>query len=390
MNTHLFNSPSSSKEELRQQVLQGAIERYGNEFIQTPAFTHRAETELQTLCSNERTISYLLMVADYVNAARKMGIDVGPGRSSAAGSLVLYCLKITDIDPLRYGLLFERFYSDNSVVPLIDIDVESCERDKVTDYVAQKFGETRPGKTNILGLTVLTMIKRCMSNIKQVHGIDIDLKAIPQNDERTFRLFQEGRTVGVFQFESEGMQKYLRELTPENLNDLLALNALYRPPTMEQIPQFIACKHRKDEINERPPIVGECLKETYGMIVYQEQTMLLAQRIAHFTPAESNMLRWALVRMNQPIVEVMKTKFISGGNQNGYNEQTLDRIWQSMYDSRFSFLKAHSVCYTWLAYQVAYLKAHYPVEFLDAYATIWDRDADGIKLLEEKLRSITR
>lgn len=386
MNTHLFNSPSSSKEELRQQVLQGAIERYGNEFILTPAFTQRAETELQKLCSNERTISYLLMVADYVNAARKMGIAIGSGRSSAAGSLVLYCLKITDIDPLRYGLLFERFYSDNSVVPLIDIDVEYCECDKVKYFVAQKYGETRPGTTNILGLTVLTMIKRCLHDIKQKHGIDLNLKTIPQYDDRTFRLFQEGCTIGVFQFESEKMQKFLRELIPETFNELIALNALYRPPTMEQIPQFIASKHRKEEL----PVAEECLKETYGIIVYQEQTMLLAQHIALFTPAESNMLRWALVRMNQPIVEIMKTKFISGGKQNGYNEQTLERIWQTMHDARFSFLKSHAVCYTWLAYQVAYLKAHYPLEFLDAYATIWERDADGIKLLEEELRSITR
>lgn len=384
--THVLNFPSSSEEEFRQQVLQGAIERYGNEFIQTSSFTQRAETELQTLCSNELTISYLLMVADYVNAARKMGIMVSPGRSSAAGSLVLYCLKITDIDPLQYGLLFERFYSDSSVVPLIDIDVESCECDKVKNFVAQKYGETRPGTTNILGLTVLTMIKRCLHNIKQKHGLDLDLKAIPQNDERTFRLFQEGRTIGVFQFESEDMRKYLRELVPETFNELIAVNALYRPPTMDQIPQFIANKHRKNEI----PVMEECLKETYGQIVYQEQTMLLVQRITNFTPIESNMLRWALVRMNQPIVDVMKTKFLSGGNKNGYDEQTLERVWQSIYDSRFSFLKAHSVCYTWLAYQVAYLKAHYPLEFLDAYATIWERDADGIKLLEEELRSITR
>ena len=384
--TDLSALPVSLKEYLRQQVLQGAIERYGNEFVQTPMFTQRAETELQTLCANENTIAYLLLVADYVNFARKMGTMVGPGRSSAAGSLVLYCLKITDIDPLKYGLLFERFYSDTSVLPVIDIDVEDCEYEKVKDYVKQTYGHSHPGTTNILGLLVLTMIKRCLHNIKQTRGIDLDLKAIPQDDERTIRLFQEGRTAGVFQFESEDMRKYLRELVPETFNELLALNALHRPPTIGRIPQFIACKHRKNEIS----VVEECLEETYGLIVYQEQTMLLAQRIANFSPEESDMLRWAFTRMKQPVLDVLKTNFLSGGRQNGYDEQSLEHIWQSMYDSRFSFLKAHSVCYTWLAYQAAYLKANYPLEFLDAFATVCERDADCLNLLKEELHSIIR
>ncbi len=369
MNYNHSSNSSSTKEELRQLVLQGAIERYGNEFVQTPAFIQRFEIELQTLCANEAAVNYLLMIMDTVNAAREMGVCVGPGRGSAAGSLVLYCLKITDIDPLKYGLLFERFYSDSRFLPTIDIDFECNEHEKVVDYVTRTYGETFPGGTHIMGLCVLTMIKHCLRNIKHSRGIDLNIHSIPLNDEQTFRLFREGRTAGVFQFESEGMREYLRELVPETFDDLVALNALYRYPTIEQIPQFIANKHRKDEIGKNLPVMEECLKETYGRIVYQEQTMLLAQQIASFTPAVSDKLRRALGRMDQPIVDEMKTLFLSGGIRNGRDEKDLERIWQTICDSRSTFLKAHSVCYTWLAYQVAYLKAHYSEEFLDARTT---------------------
>ena len=369
MNYNHSSNSSSPKEELRQQVLQGAIERYGNEFVQTPVFIQRLETELQALCAKENTVNYLLMILDTVNAAREMGICVGPGRSSAAGSLVLYCLKITDVDPLKYGLLFERFYSDSHFLPTIDIDFECNEHEKVVDYVTRTYGEIHPGRSQILGLCVLTMIKLSLRNIKHSRGIDLSIHSIPLNDEQTFRLFREGRTAGVFQFESEGIRKYLRELVPETFDDLVALNALYRVPTIEQIPQFIANKHRKDEIGKNLPVMKECLKETYGRIVYQEQTMLLVQQIASFTPAESDKLRRALGRMDQPIVDEMKTRFLSSGTQNGHDEKDLERVWQTICDSRSTFLKAHSVCYTWLAYQVAYLKAHYLEEFLDARTT---------------------
>ena len=328
MNYNHSSNSSSPKEELRQQVMQGAIERYGNEFVQTPVFIQRLETELQALCAKENTVNYLLMILDTVNAAREMGICVGPGRSSAAGSLVLYCLKITDVDPLKYGLLFERFYSDSRFLPTIDIDFECNEHEKVVDYVTRTYGEIHPGRSQILGLCVLTMIKLSLRNIKHSRGIDLSIHSIPLNDEQTFRLFR-----------------------------------------VEQIPQFIANKHRKDEIGKNLPVMKECLKETYGRIVYQEQTMLLVQQIASFTPAESDKLRRALGRMDQPIVDEMKTRFLSSGTQNGHDEKDLERVWQTICDSRSTFLKAHSVCYTWLAYQVAYLKAHYLEEFLDARTT---------------------
>lgn len=445
--------PVSPSEYLHQQVLQGGIERYGASFVQSPAFTQRVETELEALCSKEETVSYLLVLADLVNAAREMGIMVGPGRSSAACSLVNYCLKITDIDPLKYGLLFERFYTDTDTLPDIDIDVEDCERDRLIEYLVHKYGKEHVAhiiwhrfqdstcrsfindcgiaicgeelhnilpltskedsklhkriiatgydgnliesvgvvKLDILGLHVLTEIKHCLQNIKQNYGIDLNINAIPLDDALTLRLFQDGRTVDVFQFQSEGMRKHLQELVPTTFEDLVALNALYRPGAMLlTLPQFIARKRGIEPVRYVLPIVEEILKETRGIFVYDEQVMLLCQRISSFTPAESKILIRALYRKS-PILGELKRKFISQGLQNGYDELVLSLVWDDIKKSAlFAFVKAHAACYTWLAYQVAYLKAHYPLEFLDAYATIWERDVDGIKLLEEELRSITR
>ena len=444
--------PVSPSEYLHQQVLQGGIERYGATFVQSPAFTQRVETELEALCSKEETVSYLLVLADLVNAAHKLDIMVGPGRSSAAGSLVLYCLGITDIDPLKYGLLFERFYDSNKILPNIDIDFEDCERGRLLEYLIQKYGEKHISrifmynihdsirepslhsfsialcgeelrnvlplssvvdkrtnkrvfitdyyhydlesvgvvKLDILGLTVLTMIKRCLNNIKQAHGIDLDINTIPLNDERTFRLFQEGRTIGVFQFEAEDMRKHLQNHAPQTFDELMALNALFRPLTMENLQHYIARKKGIEPTTFVHPVVEDILKETRGIIVYQEQVMLLFQRLANFTPEESDKLRRTFGKIS-PVVEELKRKFIRQGLQNGYDELVLSLVWDDIKKSAlFAFVKAHAACYTWLAYQVAYLKAHYPLEFLDAYATIWERDVDGIKLLEEELRSITR
>ncbi len=444
--------PVSPSEYLHQQVLQGGVERYGATFVQSPAFTQRVETELEALCSKEETVSYLLVLADLVNAAHKMDIMVGPGRSSAAGSLLLYCLGITDIDPLKYGLLFERFYDCNKILPNIDIDFEDCERSRLLEYLIQKYGEKHISrifmynihdsirepslhsfsialcgeelrnvlplssvvdkrtnkrvfitdyyhydlesvgvvKLDVLGLTVLTMIKRCLNNIKQAHGIDLDINTIPLNDERTFRLIQEGRTIGVFQFEAEDMRKHLQNHAPQSFDELMALNALFRPLTMENLQHYIARKRGIEPTTFVHPVVEDILKETRGIIVYQEQIMLLFQRLANFTPEESDKLRRTFGKIS-PVVEELKRKFIRQGLQNGYDELVLSLVWDDIKKSAlFAFVKAHAACYTWLAYQVAYLKAHYPLEFLDAYATIWERDVDGIKLLEEELRSITR
>ena len=445
--------PLAPKEYLRQQVIKGGIERYGEEFVHSPTFELRAETELNILCANEDVATYLLIVADIVSAARKMGIMVGPGRSSAAGSLVNYCLKITDIDPLKYGLLFESFYTDTDTLPDIDIDVEDCERDRLFEYMVNKYGKEHVAhiiwhrfegstcrsfindcgiaicgeelhnilpltswkdykahkriiatgydgnliesvgvvKLDILGLIVLTEIKHCLQYIKQYYGIDLDINAIPLDDELTLRLFQDGRTVDVFQFQSEGMRKHLQELVPTTFEDLVALNALYRPGAMIiTLPQFIARKRGIEPVQYALPIVEDILKETCGIFVYNEQVMLLCQRIASFTPAESKNLIRALYRKS-PILGELKRKFINQGLQNGYEAEALNSVWNNIIENaHFVFSKSHAVCYTWLAYQAAYLKAHYPIEFLDAFATIRDKDSDCYKLLEEELRSITR
>lgn len=371
---HLLEISISSKAYLRQQVMQGAIERYGNTFVDSPAFINRVETELQTICTKEDTVIYLLIVADLVHAAHEMGIMVGPGRSSVAGSLVAYCLKITNIDPLKYGLLFERYYSDTHLLPNIDIDVEEGERDKVLEYISLKYGETGPWKTHIVELTVLRMIKRCLNDLKQVHGINLDINSIPKDDEQTFKLFQEGRTSDIFQFQSEDMQKYLRELVPNSFEELVAINAMYRPGPMDNIPHYIARKHGMEPIQYEIPVMETFLKETYGIIVYQEQVMSLSREIANFTPTESK----ALCCGKKPIIETeLRDKFITGGIKNGYTEDKLNKVWTLITTNPwYKFLKAHAVCYTWLGYQEAYLKAHYPVEFMDAYAAVWERDVD--------------
>lgn len=419
--------PVSPSEYLRQQVMQGGIERYGAAFVQSSAFTHRVETELQTICANEETVSYLLIVSDLVNAARQMDIAVGPGRNSAAGSLVLYCLKITNIDPLKYGLLFERFYNGTSTLPDIDLDVEDCERERIVDYLMQKYGDAhvahifmpytqdsirrtsvhacgmalcgeelsnvlplcsvedkRSGKRvlatsyryrledvgvvqlDILGLYIPTIIKRCLQNIKLAQGIDFEIKTIPLDDEQTFQLFQEGRTVGVFQFESEGLQKYLRELAPNSFEELIAMNAMYRPGPMDYIPHYIARKKGMEAISFCHPVVEDILKETHGIIVYQEQVMLLFQRIANFTPEESAKYRRMFGKIS-PIVEEIKRKFIHQGLQNGFEEIVLTLVWDDIKKYALNaFVKSHAACYTWLAYQAAYLKAHYPDAFQKA------------------------
>lgn len=418
--------PLQSKDYLRQQVMKGAIERYGEEFVHSPAFEQRAETELNILCANEDVSTYLLIVADLVDAAREMGIMVGPGRSYAASSLVNYCLKITDIDPLKYGLLFESFYTDTDTLPDIDIDVEDSERERLFEYIVNKYGETHVAhiimhrfekstcrssistygialcgeelhnilpliskedskshkriiatgydgnliesvgvvKLDIIGLHVLQEIKHCLHNIKQEYGIDLNINAIPLDDELTLRLFQEGRTEDVFQFQAEGMRKHLQELIPTTFEELVALNALYRPGAMIfTLPQYIARKGDIEPAKYALPVVEEILKETCEVFVYPEQVMLLCQRISNFTPSENKTLLRAIYRRS-PVLGELKRKFISQGFHNGYEEEALNCVWNDISEhAHYSFNKSHAVCYTWLAYQAAYLKAHYPDAF---------------------------
>ena len=468
---------------------------------------------------------YFLIVQDFINSARdELGVMVGPGRGSAAGSVVAYCLGITKIDPLKYDLLFERFLNPDRIsLPDIDTDFDDDGRGRVLKWVEDKYGHENcahiityatmatknslkdvarvekvplsvtnalckaipdrlpdvDGKTpkmnlpnairavkelqeaeastdtalantikyakmlegtvrgtgihacgfiicrdpisdwvpvstaddpdfkdvktnctqydghviestglikmDFLGLKTLSEMKEACAVIKQTRGIDIDLDHIPIDDPKTFELYQQGRTIGTFQFESAGMQKYLRELKPTVFEDLIAMNALYRPGPMGYIPQFIRRKHGEEPITYDIPVMEKYLKDTYGITVYQEQVMLLSRLLADFTRGESDALRKAMGKKKKDIVDAMKPKFIEGGKKNGHDPKVLDKIWGDWEAfASYAFNKSHAACYSWVAYQTAYLKANYPAEFM---AAIMSRRRDQIteitKLMDE-------
>ena len=444
---------------------------------------------------------YFLIVQDFINSARdELGVMVGPGRGSAAGSVVAYCLGITKIDPMKYDLLFERFLNPDRIsLPDIDTDFDDDGRGKVLEWVEDKYGHDKvahiitygtmatknsikdvarveklpldisnrlckaipdrlpegmkmnlpnaikcvpelreaeasvdpkmsntikyarmlegtvrgtgihacgtiicrdaisdwvpvstaddkasPGhkllatqydghvieetgliKMDFLGLSTLSIMKETIENIRLTHGITLDLDQIPIDDAETYRLYQEGRTIGTFQFESAGMQKYLRELKPTVFEDLIAMNALYRPGPMDYIPSFIARKNGKEPITYDIPCMEKYLKDTYGITVYQEQVMLLSRQLANFTRGESDALRKAMGKKKKDIVDKMKPKFIEGGQKNGHDPKVLEKIWGDWEKfASYAFNKSHATCYSWVAYQTAYLKAHYPAEFM--------------------------
>ena len=461
---------------------------------------------------------YFLIVQDFINSARdELDVWVGPGRGSAAGSVVAYCLGITKIDPLKYDLLFERFLNPDRIsLPDIDTDFDDDGRGKVLKWVEDKYGhencahiityatmatknsikdvgrvekvplpisnalckaipdrlpdgpngkatkmnltnaikyvpelkdaesssdkrlsntikyakmlegtvrgtgihacgfiicrdaisshvpvstaddpDFKDTKTNctqydghviestglikmdFLGLKTLSELKEACENIKRTRGVEVDLDNIPIDDAKTYELYQQGRTIGTFQFESPGMQKYLRELKPTVFEDLIAMNALYRPGPMKYIPQFIDRKHGREEITYPIPCMEKYLKDTYGITVYQEQVMLLSRQLADFTRGESDALRKAMGKKKIDIVNAMKPKFIEGGKKNGHDPQILEKIWTDWEDfASYAFNKSHAACYSWVAYQTAYLKANYPPEFM---AAIMSRRKDDIK-----------
>lgn len=447
---------------------------------------------------------YFLIVSDFIRACREeLGVSVGPGRGSAAGSAVAYCLGITKIDPIKYDLLFERFLNPDRIsLPDIDTDFDDDGRSRVIDWVQQKYGADRVShiitygtmatkmvlkdmarvekvpipmanhlaglvpdrmpeengkalkcnlkncikvvpelaqacesedpairnvmrlgqmlegnvrgtgvhacgmiigrdpidtvvpvsvvddhgtkllvtqydghviestgliKMDFLGLKTLGIINEALDNIKETTGKVIDIDHIPIDDELTYKLFASGRTVGTFQFESPGMQKYLKELQPDCIGDIVAMNALYRPGPMDYIPAFIARKNGREPITYDIPIMEKYLKDTYGITVYQEQVMLLSRLLADFTRGESDALRKAMGKKKKDIVDAMKPKFIEGGKKNGHDPKILEKIWADWEKfASYAFNKSHAVCYAWVAYQTAYLKAHYPAEYMSA------------------------
>ncbi|MEM7296681.1 MAG: DNA polymerase III subunit alpha [Bacteroidota bacterium] len=476
---------------LRHLTYEGAKSRY-NDVNQD--IMERLDFELETI-ANTGYPGYFLIVQDFTNEARNMGVSVGPGRGSAAGSAVAYCIGITNVDPIAYDLLFERFLNPDRVsLPDIDIDFDDEGRDKVIQYVIDKYGQNqvaqiitygtmaakssirdagrvmelplvetdsiaklipeRPGislekafkevkelqelekgkdlkaeviaqakvlegsvrntgihacgviitpsditqhvpvgvakdsdllvtqfdnsvvesagmlKMDFLGLKTLSIIKTACFNVEKRHVVKIVPDEIPLNDKKTYELYQRGETNGTFQFESPGMQKHLRSLKPDRFEDLIAMNALYRPGPMEYIPNFIARKMGSEEITYDLDGMEEFLGETYGITVYQEQVMLLSQKLAGFTKGEADVLRKAMGKKIQALLDELKPKFVKGCKERGHNEEKVQKVWKDWEAfAAYAFNKSHSTCYSVVAYHTAYLKAHYPAEYMAAVLT---------------------
>ena len=500
---------------LKKLTFDGAKKFYGEPL--SPEIKERLVFELHIM----KTMGfpgYFLIVQDFIAAGRNMGVSIGPGRGSAAGSAVAYCLQITKIDPIRYDLLFERFLNPDRIsLPDIDIDFDDDGRGEVLRWVTEKYGhekvahiitygtmatklaikdvarvqklplsesdrlaklvpdkipekklnlrnaidyvpelqaaEASPDplvrdtlkyalmlegnvrgtgvhacgtiicrdditdwvpvstaddketgekmlvtqyegsviedtgliKMDFLGLKTLSIIKEAVENIRLSKNIELDIDTISIEDPATYKLYSDGRTIGTFQFESAGMQKYLRELQPSTFEDLIAMNALYRPGPMDYIPDFIDRKHGRKPIEYDIPVMEKYLKDTYGITVYQEQVMLLSRLLADFTRGESDALRKAMGKKLRDKLDHMKPKFIEGGRKNGHDPKVLEKIWTDWEKfASYAFNKSHATCYSWVAYQTAYLKANYPSEYM---AAVMSRSLSNItditKLMDE-------
>ncbi|UKJ08825.1 DNA polymerase III subunit alpha [Solitalea lacus] len=511
---------------------EGARARYGDDL--TPDKEERINFELHTI----RTMGfagYFLIVSDFIKAGRDMGVFIGPGRGSAAGSAVAYCIGITNIDPIKYNLLFERFLNpDRKSMPDIDTDFDDEGRQRVIDYVVDKYGKTqvaqiitygsmaakmsikdvaraldlplpdsnamaklvpdKPGisldrvmnapidgdkslkdkeglgpedienvkqlreiregsdlrskvikealilegsirgtgihaagiiiapedltnivpvavakdsdllvtqyegkviedagviKMDFLGLKTLTIIRDALRMIKENHGVEFDIDYIPLDDQKTFELYQRGETNGTFQFESPGMQKYLKDLVPDKFEDLIAMNALYRPGPIEYIPDFIERKHGRKAVEYDLADMEEYLFDTYGITVYQEQVMLLSQKLANFTKGDADVLRKAMGKKDRKTLDKLKPQFIDNAKEKGHDAKVLEKVWTDWEAfASYAFNKSHSTCYAFVAYQTAYLKAHYPAEYMASVLTHTKGQIDKITFFMEECKRI--
>lgn len=508
---------------LRFLTYEGAKRRYGEI---SESVRERVDFEL-SIIQKAGYPGYFLIVQDFTTAARQMGVGVGPGRGSAAGSVVAYCLGITNVDPIKYDLLFERFLNPDRVsMPDIDIDFDDVGRSKVIDYVIEKYGKRQVAqiitygsmaakssvrdvarvmglpipevdkvaklipdlslqdaiikpiqdlkqslrsdqfegvvalrkiaeegsemsevlkqamklegsvrntgvhacgviitptditdlipvsvakdsellvtqydndvvekagllKMDFLGLRTLSIIQDCVNMVKENHGVDIDLDNLDLTDEKTYKLFQDGRTIGIFQFESDGMQKYLKDLKPNRFEDLIAMNALYRPGPLAYIPKFVNRKHGREEITYDDPAMEEILKETYGITVYQEQVMRLSQILADFTKGQADILRKAMGKKDKATLDSLKETFINNATAKGHDAKVMAKVWSDWEAfAQYAFNKSHSTCYSVLAYQTAYLKANYPAEFMAAQLTHNMADIKKVGFYIEECKSI--
>jgi DNA polymerase-3 subunit alpha len=499
----------SEDEYLRHLAFEGASERYDQIEGEVEG---RIEHELQIIKSMGFA-GYFLIVQDFIAAARNMGVFVGPGRGSAAGSVVAYCIGITNIDPIRYDLLFERFLNPERVsMPDIDIDFDDEGRQKVIDYVVDKYGKNqvahiitfgsmaarssvrdvarvldlplpeadriaklvpeRPGTTldqafqevkelveiekgddkqgntlkmarvlegsirntgihaagviiapddltefipvstakdadlvstqfdgsviedagmlkmDFLGLKTLSILKTAIQYVKDNHGKEYHLDDIPLDDENTFKLYQKGGTIGTFQFESDGMRKYLKDLKPTNINDLIAMNALYRPGPMQFIPDYIKRKHGKEDPDYPHELIQDILEPTFGIMIYQEQIMNVAQKLAGYSLGQADLLRRAMGKKKREVMEAEKPKFIEGASKNGVDEKTALNIFDKMeMFASYGFNKSHSAAYSVVAYQTMYFKANYPAEYMAAVLSHNMKDIKKVSFfIEESAR----
>ena len=501
---------TTEDEYLRHLTYEGAKRKYAE---LTKEITDRLDFELETIRKTGYP-GYFLIVQDFTSKARDMGVSVGPGRGSAAGSAVAYCIGITNVDPIKYDLLFERFLNPDRVsLPDIDIDFDDEGRDKVLKYVIDKYGKPqvaqiitygtmaakssirdcarvmelplneanllaklvpeKPGtsldaafeevkeladakkgddlkgevlrqalvlegsvrntgvhacgviitpdkltnfvpvatakdsdmlvtqfdnsvvesagllKMDFLGLTTLSIIKTALKNIKKSRNIDIEIDKVPLDDKITYELFQRGETTGTFQFESVGMQKYLRQLKPDKFEDLIAMNALYRPGPMEYIPAFINRKHGREPIKYDLADMEEYLAETYGITVYQEQVMLLSQKLAGFSKGDADVLRKAMGKKQKAVLDKMKDKFIEGCKKNGHDPAICEKVWTDWEAfAQYAFNKSHSTCYSLVAYHTAYLKANYPAEYMAAVLTHSQSNLENVTFFIEECRNL--
>ncbi|MFT7072931.1 DNA polymerase III subunit alpha [Patiriisocius sp. Uisw_017] len=507
---------------LKHLTFEGAKKRYGEITLE---IKERLDFELHVIAETGYP-GYFLITEDFIREARNMDVSVGPGRGSAAGSVVAYCLWITNIDPIKYDLLFERFLNPDRVsMPDIDIDFDDEGRSKVMDYVIEKYGSNQVAqiitygtmaakssirdtarvldlplfdadrisklvptmaklnkifgatdqelrqkfrsddlpkvnelltisaglgleaqtlnqarvlegsirntgihacgviitpsditnfvpvatakdsdlyvtqfdnsvvedagllKMDFLGLKTLTLIKDTVKLVKHKHDVDLDPDTFPLDDEKTYELFQRGETVGIFQYESDGMRKYMKELKPTVFADLIAMNALYRPGPLEYIPSFIRRKNGEETIEYDLPAMEEYLQETYGITVYQEQVMLLSQKLADFSKGDADVLRKAMGKKQKAVLDKMKPRFIKNAEANGHDSAKLEKIWKDWEAfASYAFNKSHSTCYAWIAYQTAYLKAHYPAEYMAAVLSNNMRDIKQVTFFMEECK----
>ncbi len=351
---------SSDAEYLEYLVYKRAKLIYGEPILED--VDDRLQFELDIIKKNGAERSFLFLQNVVSIAEKELGALVGPGRGSIAGSLTAYCLGITKIDPLKHGLMFERFMSpDGCVLSDIYLDIDEQGLARVTEWLEET---NRPGN-HFLSLNALSQLKLISERIKEKTGNVFDIEKIPIDDPKTLELFQKGETEDVFLYDAQGMQHELRKLHPTSFKDLILLNAMYRPGSMENIPLLIKRKNGKSKITYTIPCMEKYLHDTYGILVYQEQLMMLSRLIANFSRSESDLLRKALGKKKQDVLLELKPKFIEGGQRNGYRKSTLERLWKDWeHDGMYAFNKAHAVCYSWLGYQMAYLKANYTEEFL--------------------------